>query len=292
MGDNWDDRGLDESGTIDGPDTTGSDPAATFDALLSPDTTTGPGHEHEPPFSPPDYDELYRPDSDGATTEISPPEDAELFAPQPVAHDQVDEHDAPASWRNSDRRASRRRKWLAAGSAAAVVAVLGGGLAVMLHFAGGVGDDTTPLANMYPATSTAAPPPSTQAAPPPPAFCSGPGAEGATVTNGTGGHSSGIEAIVGMEHAYYATRNANEVVTFYAPALNMDPAGIQPFIDEVAPGAQHCVTINPTEKPDQYRVAVDLKFPNRSSLEPVDPLLITTTDSPTGWVLADVENAP
>lgn len=285
--DNWDDRGLTDDGPE--PDAHGNrdDGTATFDTLLTAENhsaTDTVASESGQPFAPPADDDLYRPEYPNAAP-LSPPDEADLFTAQ---HDTGESHRGA---RSAGRAAGRRKYWLAGGAAAAVAVVLGGVVFAVLRFAGGVGGTDPSLAAMYPTTSTTTPPSNSQAAPPvQPAFCNGPGTGGATVTRGPGGRSSGVDAIAGMEYAYYADRDANKVVSFYAPALGMKPAAIQPYIDQVVEGAQHCVTIEPAKEPNQYRVSVDLKLPNRNSLEPVDPLLITTADSPSGWVITKAIN--
>lgn len=150
-------------------------------------------------------------------------------------------------------------------------------------------DDNIPLAEAFPAPSTSSSPPTTSTAPATPSFCADPDpADDIVVTNKPGDRNSGVGVIAAFEHHYYADRDAVKVVETYDPALQMDPAGIQPSIDAVPAGSKHCMTIEPSGVLNEFRVTGELKPPNSGLVETVDLLLFTTAPGPDGWMITSV----
>lgn len=72
--------------------------------------------------------------------------------------------------------------------------------------------------------------------------------------DGPGGTSSGPDAILGFQHAYYVERSGARARDFAAPnGAVPDAQVIQSGIDSVPMGTTHCLAITP-QGPDQYGV--------------------------------------
>ncbi|MET9030854.1 hypothetical protein ABZW96_35370 [Nocardia sp. NPDC004168] len=84
-----------------------------------------------------------------------------------------------------------------------------------------------------------------------------------TVGNGPGGTTTGPEAILGFEYAYYVERTAKSALTFVAPdAFNVSAADLQQAIDTAIPvGTTHCVNIAERE-PNTFDVDINERRPD------------------------------
>ncbi|WP_420879067.1 hypothetical protein [Rhodococcus sp. (in: high G+C Gram-positive bacteria)] len=263
-------------------------PVQADDAAPAPSTTPGL-------FTAPSHDELFTehrdpaPDEPPAPAYVPPPNDA-LFRRSPRrAPTPAPAPAAPTVGRKTDPAAPARDRKTAkiAGVLAGVIVLAGAG--AIFWVANAFDDDTTNLADNFPAPTTTTAPVTTSTAPAAPPFCSDPDpGDNIVITNAAGDRSSGVGVITAFEYHYYVDRDAGKVVTTYDPALQMDPAGIQPFIDGVAPGTKHCMTITPTGKPDEFHVAGELRSPNSARTEPVDPLIMTTAPGPDGWMITAI----
>jgi hypothetical protein len=254
----------------------------------------------QPPlFTPPSNDELFTGtegpvphdsnDVAAATPLVPPPNDA-LFRRPPRRPDvsAVKTAESPLVGAKPDTgKQQRDRKTVKAVAILAGVVTMMGAGAIFAVASALSDDDDVPLAEAFPATTTSKAP--TTTAPPAPPFCTDPNPDDdVVVTNEPGDRNSAVGVITAFEYRYYADRDAVKVVETYDPALQMDPAGIQPFIDKVPLGSKHCMTIEPSDKPNEFRVTGELKSPNSALTEPIDMLLFTTAPSPNGWMITSV----
>ena len=67
--------------------------------------------------------------------------------------------------------------------------------------------------------------------------------------NGTGAKTSGADAVLGFQHAYYVTRSGAAARSFTTPDADVKPAeAIDAGIATIPAGTQYCVTVTP--RPD------------------------------------------
>ncbi len=86
-----------------------------------------------------------------------------------------------------------------------------------------------------------------------------------TTGNGPGDTSSGVGAILGLQHSYYADRSATKAHTFVTPDVNLLPAdALQKTIDQIPPRTNYCLRIE-TTSPDHFNVAITEYHPDGSS---------------------------
>lgn len=171
------------------------------------------------------------------------------------------ESDPPSMASTASRRPFRRRYLISAFTllAGAVAAAL------LLH---SIGQDSNPRVTASPAA-----PPSTTAtpsAPPPPSFAEGGACPVSTAANivtgnGPGGATSGTDAILALQHAFYVARSGAAVRAVVEDgALGFGSAEkIQDGINTVPPGTVHCLMIR-EDVPGQYYVEVTERRPNNS----------------------------
>ncbi|MBB5914813.1 hypothetical protein BJY24_003680 [Nocardia transvalensis] len=99
------------------------------------------------------------------------------------------------------------------------------------------------------------------------------------IGNGPGGTSSGPQAILGFEHAYFADRNAAKARTFAAPDANLEaPDLLQKIIESQVPqGTSYCVRIE-SAAPDRFLVDITVKHPDGNSPKYISTITTVNRD--------------
>lgn len=262
------------------------------------DSTSGPlpsPHTEPVTFTAPTHAELF--DSNTAESESSgpyvPPPNKSLYQRAP----RKPRVDPPVSagirqGTLSSKLRDRKTAVIVGSLVVAALAVVGAGTFALTN---AFPQDSTPLAEAFPETSSevATIPPAPSTTPPPtavaPPFCTDPSpGDNVSVTNSAGDRATGPGTIAAFEYHYYVDRDGTKVASTYDPSLQMDPAGIQPYIDKIASDTLHCTTIEPTDSPDKYRVSVALKPSNSMRIEQVDPMLISVAPGPGGWMITQI----
>lgn len=83
--------------------------------------------------------------------------------------------------------------------------------------------------------------------------------------NGTGATTSGPDAILAFQHAYYSLRDGNQARALVAPDSSVPPADvIQAGISTIPPGTTYCVTITPLTQ-DRWTVTVTESHPDKTT---------------------------
>ncbi|MGQ4597404.1 hypothetical protein [Nocardia sp. R6R-6] len=187
-----------------------------------------------------------QPTAEGGVPKPPPTSESDLsWAKDPIAMrlaPRVPATPSPAESSGSSRR------WVVVGSIAAVVVLIA--LTVTIIGISRGGDDG--------GDPTAAPGPSA-----PVLDCQAKTEGNVTIGNSPGDTSSGIRAILGFEHAYYAERSAARAHTFVTPQTNIQqPQVMQPAIDrEIPPGTAYCLRIE-SVGPDLFNVDLTERRPN------------------------------
>ncbi len=203
------------------------------------DWLDAPQRSADPEFS-------WAPDSDNdATVPPPPPPPRQAPPPRPEPQPQPQYASAPT-------RAPRKNGLIL--TVLAVVVVVGALAAIgaVVLLSGGSSDQAGAPPSSSPPARTTSVAPSPSAAAPPPATTPAPGScesirePNRVQGNGPGGTSSGPEAILAFEHAYYVTRSGVKAREVVAPNSTVNSAEyIQAGIDTTPPGTLHCVSITP-----------------------------------------------
>ncbi|WP_064257217.1 hypothetical protein [Rhodococcus sp. HS-D2] len=176
----------------------------------------------------------------------------------------------------------RSRTWMLVGGGIAALAAIS---AVVVNvMSTGTDEPEAPLPPVTAVASSSATPTTTEAVAAP-AWCAPVTEPDRIVGNGPGGRDSGPAVIQAFEHAYYVQRDGKAV----AELMVLPGNDIQSFIDAVPAGAEHCVTVLPTEDPNRWSVDVLLKFPPVGD-EGIHKQWITTMPADGGVKIANVEN--
>ncbi|MEU1429123.1 hypothetical protein ABZ412_18800 [Nocardia sp. NPDC005746] len=160
------------------------------------------------------------------------PEESLSWADDPIAKALAPKITAPQRKPEPEPR-SWRKIGLIAGAAVTVLAVAGG---VTFALTRG-GADTAPTAGV----TTGKPSPTVAAL-----SCPAKRDGKLTIGNGAGGTGSGVDAILGFQHAFYTDRSGVKARTFVAPdSATVSPAEViqQQGIDQVAAGTSYCLRI-------------------------------------------------